>query len=109
MSKDDLFMVFCTFPDLAQARHIGTVLVERQLVACVNLLPQAESIYAWEGEVKRESEVLAILKTSESGYEELERTLLSLHPYEVPEIVAIHAADSLEAYRKWVGGAVRSL
>ncbi len=61
---DEVLIVFCTFPDVALARQIGTALVEKQLAACVNLIPAVESIYRWQGRVESSTEVLAVFKTS---------------------------------------------
>ena len=99
-----MLLVFCTFPDAGMARQIGTVLVEKQLVACVNLLPDVESIYRWEGKVETAAEVLAIFKTTGETYPLMKETLSELHPYEVPEIVAVWPADVAESYARWVGG-----
>ncbi len=93
-------VVLCTFPDLEQARQIGAALVERQVAACVTLLPGVESIYRWEGKVERAGEVLAILKTTR--YDELEAAIRELHPYEVPEVLALPVADGATAYLKWL-------
>jgi periplasmic divalent cation tolerance protein len=98
---ENAVVVLCTFPDLDQARQIGAALVERQVAACVNLLPGIESIYRWEGKVERAGEVLALIKTSR--YPDLESALRELHPYEVPEILALPVAAGLEAYLRWVG------
>ena len=95
-------VVLCTFPDAAEARQIGTVLVEKQYAACVNLLPAVESIYRWESKVERGSEALAIIKTSAAQLPELEAELTKLHPYEVPEFVALDPAHVAEPYAKWV-------
>lgn len=98
----DVLVILCTFPDSGQARQIGTLLVEKQLAACVNLVPAVESIYRWQGKVETASEVLAIFKTSASAFPAFEQALTELHPYEVPEIVAV-AADKIAApYRDWV-------
>jgi len=99
----EAFVVLCTFPDLAQARQIGAAMVERQVAVCVNLVPGIESIYRWEGKVERAGEVLALFKTT--GYPELEAALRELHPYEVPEILALPVAASLPAYLAWLGEA----
>lgn len=95
-------VVACTFPEPEVARQIGTLLVERQLAACVNLLPGAESIYAWQGEVHRDSEVLALIKTTAAGYPALQAALLELHPYDVPEVIALPLAAGAPAYLDWV-------
>ena len=93
-------VVLCTFPDLDQARQIGAALVERQVAACVNLLPGVESIYRWEGKVERAGEVLALIKTTR--YSDLEAAIRELHPYEVPEIIALPVVAGLPAYLKWL-------
>jgi periplasmic divalent cation tolerance protein len=95
------FVVLCTFPDVERAREIAAVLVERRLAACVNLLPGVESIYLWEGKVERAGEVLAVIKTTR--YPELEAALKELHPYEVPEILALPVTAGLAGYLKWLG------
>lgn len=102
-------VVLCTFPDLEQARQIGAALVERQVAACVNLLPGVESIYRWEGKIERAGEVLAVMKTTR--YADLEAVIRELHPYEVPEILALEVAGGLPGYLHWLaescgGGAV---
>jgi periplasmic divalent cation tolerance protein len=95
----DVMVVLCTFPDIEQARQIGAALVERQVAACVNLLPGVESIYRWEGKVEKAGEVLAFIKTTR--YPELEAAIRELHPYEVPEILALET-EGLPAYLQWV-------
>jgi periplasmic divalent cation tolerance protein len=102
-------VVLCTFPDIEQARQIGAALVERQVAACVNLLPGVESIYRWEGKIERAGEVLAVMKTTR--YADLEAAIRELHPYEVPEILALEVAGGLPSYLHWLaescgGGAV---
>jgi periplasmic divalent cation tolerance protein len=104
----DILLVFCTFPDIEKARQIGTMLVESQHVACVNLCPSIESIYRWQGKVESATEVLAIFKTAAKSYAALESRLKELHPYEVPEIVAVKPESVSEAYRKWVGSVTDS-
>lgn len=98
----ELRMVLCTFPDVAAARQIGTVLVEKQLAACVNLIPAVESVYRWQGKVETTAEVLAIFKTFAAVFPEFERVLTVLHPYDVPEIVAIEPATVSENYASWL-------
>jgi periplasmic divalent cation tolerance protein len=95
-------VVLCTFPDLDQARQIGAALVERQVAACVNLIPGVESIYRWQGKVERAGEVLALIKTTR--YPDLEAALKELHSYEVPEILAIPVVAGLPAYLAWLSG-----
>lgn len=97
-------VVLCTFPSAEAARQIGTLLVEKQLAACVNLIPAVESIYRWQGKVESATETLAVFKTSAAAYPDFERELSALHPYDVPEIIAIEPAAVSESYSKWVHG-----
>lgn len=101
-AMNEVILVISTFPDVAVARQIGTLLVEKQLAACVNLLPGAESIYRWQGKIETTSEVLAIIKTTGQVFPELESELQRLHPYEVPEIVAIEPEAVAGSYLAWV-------
>jgi periplasmic divalent cation tolerance protein len=107
-SEERVFVVLCTFPSEEKARQIGTALVERQLVACVNLMPGVESIYRWEGKVCAEQEVLGILKTTAGRFEELRTALEELHPYEVPEVLALPVEAGSEQYLGWVRRMVKS-
>jgi periplasmic divalent cation tolerance protein len=95
-------LVLCSFPDLDSARQIGTLFVERQLAACVNLLPGAESIYHWQGKVESAPEVLALFKTTEALRPTLEEVLAEAHPYEVPEIISIQPDAVAGPYRAWL-------
>ena len=95
-------IVLCTFPSAEAARQIGTALVEKQLAACVNLIPGAESIYRWQGKVESAAEIVAIFKTTATVYPEFERELAALHPYDVPEIVALEPAAVAETYASWL-------
>lgn len=102
----DVRVVLCTFPSSDAARQIGTLLVEKQLAACVNVIPGVESVYRWQGKVESSHEVLAIIKTTATAYPTLERELAALHPYEVPEIVAFQPDQVAGGYAAWVDGQV---
>ena len=103
MNPVTLLIVFTNFPDIETARRIARLLVEERLAACVNLLPPAESIYSWKGAVEQAQEIPAILKTTAAAWPALRDRLAALHPYDVPEIIALPAADGLPAYLEWVG------
>ena len=98
----EVIVVYITFPTVESARQIGTVLIEKQLAACVNLLPKVESIYSWRGEVRKDAEVLAMVKTTAARFTQLEAEVLELHPYENPEIIAVPVSQGSEAYLNWV-------
>ena len=97
-----LLVVLCTFPDAAKAQQIATILVERQLAACVNLLPGLASTYRWQGKIETTTEVLAIIKTTRDVYEGMAAVLGELHPYEVPEIVALSTDQVFPPYFHWI-------
>jgi periplasmic divalent cation tolerance protein len=102
-----LRVVLCTFPDIASARQIGTSLVEKQLAACVNLIPAVESIYHWQGAVETSAEVLGIFKTRADACDEFTAALAGLHPYEIPEIVVIEPDAVAESYIAWLFASVK--
>ena len=101
-AKGRVLVVLCTFPDEEKARQVGTALVERQLAACVNIVPEMRSIYRWEGKICEEGEVLGLCKTTGERLEALKEALEELHPYEVPEIIAIPVEGGSESYLQWV-------
>lgn len=95
-------LVLCTFPDAEKARQIGTLAVENQAIACVNLIPGAESIYRWEGKVESTTEILAIFKTTTTDYPAFATWLANAHPYDTPEIIALDPADVDSRYLAWL-------
>lgn len=97
-----LLVVLSTFPDAAAAHSAAEAVVNERLAACVNVLPGVESVYRWQGTVESSQEVLAIIKTTVERYPELEKRLRELHPYEVPEIVALPASAVAGSYLAWV-------
>lgn len=99
---DDVVAVYLTFPDDASAEHVARALVDRRLAACVNVLPGARSFYRWHGAVQADAEVLAVAKTRASRLPGLTAAVQSLHPYEVPCVVAYAALGGLEPYLDWV-------
>lgn len=98
----DLLLILTTFPDAAQARQAGSALVEERLAACASLVPGIESIYRWQGAVETAAEVLLMLKTRADLHDRLSSRLRELHPYEVPEILALRPEHVSPAYRQWL-------
>ncbi|MGJ8724383.1 MAG: divalent-cation tolerance protein CutA [Roseibacillus sp.] len=103
----DVWIVLTTFGDRESAGMVARELVEKGLVACVNLMSEVTSIYRWEGKLCEEGEVLAVMKTTEERYPELEESLRHLHPYEVPEVLALPAAAGSDMYLDFVKNAVK--
>jgi periplasmic divalent cation tolerance protein len=101
-STSRIVVVFVTCPNPRAAERIGRTLVEEHLAACANILQGLTSIYRWEGKVCRDPEVLVLLKTRRSCFPALARRVRELHPYSVPEIVALPVALGSPAYLAWV-------
>ncbi|HEY2710998.1 MAG TPA: divalent-cation tolerance protein CutA [Chthoniobacterales bacterium] len=99
---DEILLVLSTFPDLETARRITRDLIDKKCAACANILPSIESIYRWQGKVEEGNETLVFFKTSASQFEELQKMLLQLHPYETPEVIALSVEAGLPAYLQWV-------
>jgi periplasmic divalent cation tolerance protein len=97
----DALVVMCTFPNIAKAGEIARTLVSEKLAACVNL-SEVVSIYAWDGALQNEPEALGIIKTSVDRFDALRARIVELHPYEVPEVIAMRVVDGHAPYLAWV-------
>jgi len=97
------FVVLSTVPDEATAGHLASTLVEEGLAACVSRLPGLRSTYRWQGRMCDEAEVLLIIKTSAARLATLCARLETLHPYEVPEVIALPIVAGSERYLAWLG------
>jgi periplasmic divalent cation tolerance protein len=100
MSEPLLILTNC--PDEATAERIARTLVEQRLAACVNRLAPAHSIYRWQGAIEKAVEVPLLIKTTRERYPEMEATIRALHPYSVPEIIAVPIAAGYAPYLRWV-------
>jgi periplasmic divalent cation tolerance protein len=98
----DILVVFSTCPNAAAAGDIAEALVGEGLAACVNALPGVASTYLWKGEVRRDSEVLLLIKTTRARLAELTARVRQLHPYELPEVIAVPVSGGLPDYLQWV-------
>lgn len=99
-------LVLCTCPDHHTATSIARNLIDLSAAACVNILPAMTSIYRWQGRVEESTEHMIIIKTNKENYPELENILKQLHPYDVPEILAVDIADGLPEYLLWLDGSL---
>ncbi|MCB1857327.1 MAG: divalent-cation tolerance protein CutA [Gammaproteobacteria bacterium] len=95
-------LVYCTCPDRDSAERITRRILELGLAACVNQLPGVKSCYIWQGEIETAEEVLLLIKTTDDRYLELEQIIVSLHPYELPEVIAVPVKRGLPDYLFWV-------
>ena len=105
--SDQVILALTTVPDETSARRIAHILVSEGRAACVNRLGAVASTYLWEGEVRDEAEILLIMKTTAAGLPALQSRLAAIHPYELPEFVAIPLIGGSPAYLAWVRSAVQ--
>jgi periplasmic divalent cation tolerance protein len=98
----EAIVVMMTAASQDEASRIAEILVEDRLAACVQILPEIESVYRWQGAVKREKEILLLAKTAASRFEELESKVRALHSYDTPEIIALPVTDSSAPYLAWL-------
>jgi periplasmic divalent cation tolerance protein len=97
-----VLLVVTNTPDRAVAQKIASALIEQRLAACVNVLAECTSVYRWKGAVEAAAEVPLLIKTRAEQYDAVEAAICSLHPYELPEIIAFPVARGLPAYLDWV-------
>jgi periplasmic divalent cation tolerance protein len=98
----EVLLVFCTCPDEETGARIAEALVAERLAACVTRMPALMSVYRWNDKVEQETETLLLIKTTNARFDALRARLCELHPYELPEIVAIPVIESLPEYLQWV-------
>lgn len=102
-------LIFCTVPTEEHAGRIARALVEEGLAACVSVVPGLRSFYRWQGELCDDGELLLLIKTRGELFEPLADRLHELHPYEVPEIVALEAAAVAPTYLAWLQDATERI
>lgn len=100
----DAILVLCTCPDEATADLICDQLLSRRLAACINQLPGLTSVYRWQGQIERAREIQLIIKSSAALFAPLRECILALHPYEVPEILALPVSLGHQPYLDWLAG-----
>ena len=95
-------LVLTNLPDRAAAERLADELVQKNLAACINILPPCRSVYRWKGAVQHDEEHPMLIKTTRERYAALEQALRAAHPYELPEIIAVPIERGLQAYLDWV-------
>ena len=98
----ETIVVLCTVPDLDTGAGIARALVDEKLCACVNLLSGVRSIYRWEDKVTEDAEALCVIKTTRAAFEALRARICTLHPYQVPEVIALQVAEGHRPYLDWI-------
>ncbi|HEX5307238.1 MAG TPA: divalent-cation tolerance protein CutA [Dyella sp.] len=100
--SDEVLICLSTCPDSATAEAIATALVGDSLAACVNLLPGVRSTYRWQDAVHTDEEVMLVIKATAGRFAAMKQRLLALHPYELPELLALPVTDGYAPYLDWV-------
>ncbi len=95
-------LVISTCPDMECAQEIASAVVGASLVACVNILPGATSVYRWQDQIEQAQELVLLMKTTAEAYPALETAIQDLHPYELPEIIAVPIEAGLAGYLDWI-------
>ncbi|NCB56927.1 MAG: divalent-cation tolerance protein CutA [Gammaproteobacteria bacterium] len=98
----DAIVVLCTCPDDTCARALAQTLLNEKLAACVNLIPQVTSLYCWQGKMEESQEVQLVIKSRRTLFGVLQQRIQTLHPYEVPEILAMPVLNGSPAYLQWL-------
>ncbi|MGQ9802017.1 MAG: divalent-cation tolerance protein CutA [Candidatus Saccharicenans sp.] len=99
--RPELILVLTTFPGSEQAREAASLLVEKKLAACCTFI-EGSSIYLWQGKKCEDKEVVLLIKARAELYPELEKKIKEIHPYEVPEIIALPVILASQAYSDWI-------
>ncbi len=103
MNQSDLRVGLCTAPDLESGLKLARALVEERLAACVNVIPRVTSVYRWQGEIEQNDEVLLVIKTAATvDLARLKDRLLTVHPYDVPELLLLPVSYGLDKYLDWM-------
>ena len=97
-----ILIVHCSCAADGSAENIARALVAEELAACVSVLPGIRSVYRWQGETHADEEVLMLIKTTRERYPAMALRLLELHPYELPEIIAVDVSVAHAPYAAWV-------
>lgn len=102
----EILLVLTNLPDRAAAETLARAVIEEKVAACVNILGACASVYRWQGVVENATEIPLLIKTTAARYAALEAVVRRLHPYELPELIAVPLAQGLSGYLNWVAGEV---
>jgi len=100
--SETIQITLCNCPDSATATRIAAALLDARQAACVNLLPAVTSMYHWQGQLETATEVMLLIKAPADLFDAISQTICRLHPYTVPEIIAIPVNQGFLPYLRWV-------
>ena len=102
MKQDKTILILITVPNQKTGEEIASHLVEKNIAACVNIIPGLTSIYKWKGKIEKDDELLLLVKTQQELFHSVEKSVLEIHPYEVPEIISIDISQGFTKYLDWI-------
>jgi periplasmic divalent cation tolerance protein len=105
--RNKFIIIETTYPNLAEAKNLAKILLEKKLAACVQFLP-IKSMYFWQGKIENNREILVKIKTKNSLYEMVEKTIAEHHSYEIPQIFSSQINQGLEPYFDWVDSNIKN-
>jgi periplasmic divalent cation tolerance protein len=95
-------VILCTLPSETDAEKIAIHLLEKRFAACCNIIRGLKSIYRWKHKIESDDEFLLIIKSGEERYAEIEKAIIDMHPYDVPEIIALPVSSGSQPYLQWI-------
>lgn len=99
---EQIQLILCNCPDAACAEQIASALLTARQAACINLLPAVRSMYRWQGQIEMATEMTLLIKAPQAHFDAICQTICSLHPYTVPEIIAIPLSKGFGPYLTWI-------
>lgn len=102
MTKNDIWVVYSTFPNAEEAFFMAGMLLEKRLIACANVHEHATSLYRWQGGIQREKEVVMMAKTTQARVKECVATIAENHSYQIPAVTAFAATEGFAPYQQWI-------
>jgi periplasmic divalent cation tolerance protein len=106
-AADEAIVVLMTAANGEEAARLADMLIGAHLAACVQILPEMESVYRWQGKIERQPEILLLVKTARSKFDDLEREVRALHSYETPEIIAVPIVTGSSPYLEWLSASLK--
>ena len=100
-------LIVSNFPEKKLALTVAKKIVDDRLAACVNVLSTCTSVYSWQGKTESAEEIPVLIKTQKQHYTQVERVITAMHPYELPEIIAVSLDGGLPAYLRWIAHTTR--
>ena len=98
----DIIVINCTVPNKKTAKEITKIIMKHKLAACVSMVENVRSVFSWDGEICEEKEILLMIKTRRTNYAKIKLVITDVHPYKLPEIIALPIVDCSEDYLRWL-------